>query len=88
MDDIADAAAAQPDLQTSEGVNEGSRKSAAEGGPANDGVRGGGRPTAPIPDRDLTRFDRDGQVVVPPWVDSDPGAPSLEQSVEEQRATW
>jgi hypothetical protein len=90
MDDSPDGTVPLPELVTTEGVNEGSRLSAAEGGPpgpAPSGVRGGGRPgAADQQDSEAVRHGEDLLVVLPPWGTADPHAPSLEQSVEEQRA--
>ena len=95
MDTNVGASAPHPPdgLVTTEGVNEGSQKSTAESaGPSEgtdppDRLTRGGRPeAAEEQDRESVRHDRAHAVVEPPWDRHDPAAPSLDQSVEEQRA--
>ena len=80
---------APDDLVTSEGVNEGSRKSAAESaasvpGQPEDRLTRGGRPElADAQDREDVRHDAGHEVIAGPWREVDPSASSLEQAVDE-----
>jgi hypothetical protein len=94
MDTNVGASAPQPPegLVTTEGVNEGSRKSAAESAasvpPASEEqLRRGGRPDrADAQDREDVRHDADREVIAGPWRAVDPSAPSLEQAADEDGA--
>ena len=72
--------APKKDLIEPEGVNAGSAKSTAEGATPHGDVRAGGHPERADEQADLTAED---QIVDAPFQPRDPGAPSLEQSVEE-----
>ncbi|MGQ0846733.1 MAG: hypothetical protein ACT4QF_21655 [Sporichthyaceae bacterium] len=67
----------EPDLVEPEGVNA-DPTNTREVDPHAD-VRRGGDPNGPRPDEHAD----DTFIVIPPWDDSDPTAPSLEQSREE-----
>lgn len=94
MDTRIGASAPQPPegLVTTEGVNEGSGRSATESAetgprePAERVTRGGRPEAADEQERESVRHDAGREVIVGPWGHRDRTGPSLEQSVEEQRA--
>lgn len=94
MDSSIGASAPQPPggLVASEGVNEGSRKSAAESAESvrpesTERLTRGGHPErADAQDREELRHDKARAVIAGPWRETDPTAPSLEQAVDEDGA--
>lgn len=94
MNSSVGASAPQPPdgLVTSEGVNEGSRESAAESAESvrresTERLRRGGHPErADAQDREDVRHDKARAVIAGPWRETDPTAPSLEQAVDEDGA--